>query len=511
MPSIRPLKIWMVSPEMHRIKKSGGMADAVYGLSEGLVKQGHKVTVVMPKHAGTLEFFLRNHFRSLDHFTTLEVKMGDQKVEGEVYRAFLKQGKRRRLNLFFIDTEDCSHFGNRTQLYGYKDDPYRFFFFNMAVYQLYHKINKLAEGQPSLKMFIPDIVHGHDWQSGFIPLFLRQYPNSAHLPFIYNIHNLGYGFDSRLSLGEFSFLLNLPFKQDPAFYSWDKGIEFHGKVDAHKAAIMFSNKIVTVSPHYVDEILSGYTPYPASLYQGILETRRPDVHGILNGLPESFTPQYFYDKKIIPANFSKNDLNGRIINREALQKKAGLPIDKDAMIVTWTSRLAGQKGIDVALESIRDMILENPKLQFIFIADGEPEFVNKLRALRREFPNQLKHLKFSEKLEILALAGGDVLLMPSLYEPCGLNQMKAQLFGTVPLVHETGGLIDTVEYGKTGFSFYNLNSTNLTNKMKNVWEAFQNKESWETIQRAIMSLDYTWPTQANKYVELYREVLESQP
>lgn len=508
MPAVRPLKIWMVTPEMHRIKKSGGMADAVYGLSEGLIDQGHKVTVVMPKHSGTLEYFLRNHFRSLDHFITLQVKLGDQTKQGEVYRAHLKQGGKQRLNLFFIDTIDCTSFGNRTQLYGYDDDPYRFFFFNMAVHSLYGKIARSAQTNANLRRLLPDIIHGHDWQSGFIPLFLSQRPYPAQPPFFYNIHNLGYGFDSRLELGEFSFLINLPIHKNPELYSWNRGIEFHGKVDAHKTAIMYSRKIITVSTHYVNEIMSGYTHYPANLYQGILETRRPDVRGILNGLPKSFSPQYFHEKGTIPASFSPGDLGGRAINRRELQEKFGLPIDDKAMIVSWSSRLAEQKGIGVTIECVREMLRENAGLQFIFIANGDPEFVEKLKALSREFPNQLKYAPFSEELEILALAGGDVLLMPSLYEPCGLNQMKAQLLGCVPLVHETGGLIDTVEYGKTGFSFHGLNTANLSNKIKDVWEAFQNKEFWESIQRKTMSLDYTWPTQAQKYIELYQEALQ---
>ncbi len=506
MRATKPLKVWMVTSEMHRIKKTGGMADAVYGLSGGLLKRGHSVTVVMPNHAGTLGFFIREGLKrgvKISHFTDLNVTLGDQARKTEVFQASfpIKSGN---INFFFIDAADCTQFGTRTRLYGYNDDPYRFLFLNRAIYDLYKYVAKV---KPELA---PDLLHGHDWQSGFTPFFLKRRPNSVHLPFVYNIHNLGYGFGNRFDLAEFSLLINLAMAQEPALFSWDKGIEFHGRVDAHKVALMFSDKIIAVSPEYVQEILSGHTPHPASLYQGVLETRRDDVHGILNGLPEYFGPDHYHEVGFIPETFSAKDLSGRAVNKQVLQAKFDLLIDEKAMTIVWSSRLAGQKGMDVTLKTLPKMIKENPKLQFIFIGDGEEKFVAALKKLSARYPDNLKYSAFVEKDEILALSGADVLLMPSEYEPCGLNQMKAQLMGCVPLVHETGGLKDTVQDSKTGFSFWGLTQKNLSDKMRDAWLAFQNKSSWEEIIRNCMQLDYSWVTQAGLYEELYQEVLARQ-
>ena len=501
-----PLKVWMVSSEMHRIRKTGGMADAVYGLSGGLLKRGHTVTAIMPNHPGTLGFFIKEGLKrgvNISHFTDLNVTLGDQARRTEVFHASfpIESGT---INFFFIDAADYTQFGNRTRAYGYRDDPYRFLFLNRAIYDLYKYV---AQTKPELA---PDLLHGHDWQSGFTPFFLKRHPNSTRLPFVYSVHNLGYGFGNSFDLSEFSLLINMPIKEHANLFSWNKGIEFHGQVDAHKAALMYSDKIVGVSPEYVQEILSGHTPHPANLYKGVLGTRRDDVHGILNGLPEYFGPDHYHEIGFIPETFSEKDLSGRAINKKVLQAKFELSIDEEAMTIVWSSRLAGQKGIDATLETLAQMIQKNSKLQFIFIGDGEEQFVAALKKLSTQYPNNLKYSAFVEKDEILALSGADVLLMPSIYEPCGLNQMKAQLMGCVPLVHETGGLKDTVRDGKTGFSFWGLTPENLSSKMRDAWLAFQHKASWQEIIRNCMQLDYSWVTQAGLYEELYQEVLARQ-
>ena len=294
---------------------------------------------------------------------------------------------------------------------------------------------------------------------------------------------------------------------DPELFGWERGIEFYGKADPHKVAIMFADKIVGVSPQYVQEILAGDTPHPASLYQGILQTRLADVLGILNGLPDDFGPKHYFDQGVIPAKFSPDDLTGRRLNRRFLQRELNLPVDDDAMIAVWSSRIAMQKGIDLVVESLPKILKRIPSLQLVFIGDGDEAWIDKLGTLMLRYPQNIRYSEFIEDLEILALAGGDILLMPSKYEPCGLNQMKAHKLGCVPVVHQTGGLIDTVTDGETGFTFWGLTQDNLVGKMEGTWEAFQHPEYWTAMVRRIMTLDYSWTTRAGEYEALYREVI----
>ena len=495
----RPLNIWMVTPEIHRVRKTGGMADVVYGLSEGLLNRGHRVTVVMPEHLGTIKFFLREGFK-LHHFKKLDVPLGEEVVPTDVFGASIRRPQGRPMRFYFIDAVDSSRFG-RHRVYGYEDDPYRFFFLNRATYQLYAKLQAAER---------PDIVHGHDWQSGYLPHFLKSLGGQcAPPPSIYSIHNLGYGYQNRLEMSEFARFMAYTDETQARLMGWGGPLEFHGKVDGHKTGIVSSDRIVTVSPRYREEILAGATPAPANLYAGILQNRQADLCGILNGLPDDFRPAHFFKAKFLLAAFSSSDLSGKTICRQELQGKLGLPVEAQSMIVVWSSRLAGQKGIDIVLASFERLAVELPKTQFVFVADGENGFQAELQELARRFPRQVRVNPFSERLEILALAGGDVYLMPSRYEPCGLGQMKAQLFGCLPVVHETGGLIDTVQDGQTGFSFKYLTPDNMIGKLKDAWAAFQQREAWKEMVCRAIDLDYSWHNQSARYEELYYDTLRA--
>ncbi|NQT30674.1 MAG: glycogen synthase [Candidatus Saganbacteria bacterium] len=501
------LKIWMVTPEMHRIKKTGGLADAVTGMCEGLVNLGHNVTTVMPKHNGTLEFFLRNRINP-SHFCDLNIRIGDLDVKSEVYKASIKHGDS-RINFFFVDTVDCLQFGNRTKTYGYKDDPYRFFFLDRAVHELYIHIAQRAAAKAGMKRLLPHVIHGHDWQSGFTPFFLKRDPQSAKVPFVYSIHNLGYGFANALGLPEFSHLTGIPMNENPDLFSWNKGIEFYGLVRSHKVAIMYSDILATVSREHARELMAGETPPPGNLYEGVFAAEGADVRGIINGLPDYFRPQHFHEAGTIPANFSAENQAGRAINRAALQGRFNLPQREDAMIVVSSSRIAWQKGIDVVARSLSAMLRKVPGAQYIFIGDGEEEHIRKLQELSGNFGSQVRYVPFNEELEMLALAGGDAILMPSRYEPCGLNQMKGHMLGCLPIANETGGLKDTVIDGQTGFTFRGVTKRNLVRTIDETWQAFQARDRWADMIGNCMLLDYSWTTRAEEYVELYREALKA--
>jgi starch synthase len=178
------------------------------------------------------------------------------------------------------------------------------------------------------------------------------------------------------------------------------------------------------------------------------------------------------------------------------------------MVMVWSSRIAEQKGIQVTIKALSEMMKEVPALQLIFIGDGEERWVNELIAASEIFGKRLRYVPFNENREILALAGGDGLIMPSIFEPCGLNQMKAQKLGCVPLVHATGGLLDTVRDGVTGFSFVGLTPENLVRKMLEMSAAFRNREVWQEIMRACLNQDYSWTTGAGEYEDVYRSLIE---
>jgi starch synthase len=491
----------MVTPELASVKKSGGLADAAQGLSEGLTERGHQVIAVMPKYINTLEAFLRNKFR-MKYYCDLGVPIGDKTTEAQAIKAtFTNPDTRSKMNVFFLDTRDGTAFGSRTRLYGYHDDVYRFFFFNRAAFELYRHIIAAPGGRSGRPA---DIVHSHDWQGAFTPFFFK---HKSSPPTVHTIHNLGYGPDHKMDLADFSWHINLPIQRDPWLFSW-QGAEFHGRVDPSKMGILFADKIVTVSPEHGRELLAGNTPPPGNLYDGILQTRKRDMRGILNGLPDYYNPGHFFETGALPAAFSAQDLEGKRVCRRLLQDRVGLPVDNEAMIVVWSSRLAEQKGIDIAMPAVTSLLERDFNLQFVFVADGEKQWEDSLHQLSRDFPDRFRYFNFAEALEILALGGGDVLLTASRYEPGGLNHRKAQKLGCPPLAHATGGFIDTVEDGKTGFLFKPLMATNLLRKLLAVQRTYQQDRSfWNNMIRNCLELDYSWSKYVDEYIDLYYEAL----
>lgn len=503
--SCRPLHIWMVTPEMSGIKKTGGLADAVTGLSEGLAGLGHTVTAVMPKHLGTLELFLRAKF-NLNYFDDMIVPVGDLRTPTSIIRGSIKdENNGFNLNAFFLDTADATAFGSRTRLYGYNDDAFRFFFFNRAIHELYCKF--LQEKNRS--KFVPDIIHCHDWQTGFTPFLFNYFgPHDSKVRTVYNIHNLGYSCgDRNMDPWTFAHKIGVPTWGDARLFGPD-GLEFYGRIEPHKAAILFADRVIAVSPDYAEELRTGRTDEPGSLYASIFGRRGTDFDGKLNGLPDYFGPEHFAKQGIIPSNYSSDNLEGRWANREALQGKFGLPRDPEAMILAWTSRLAHQKGTDIALQALPEILAGQPKVQVVFVADGEQQFKDTINSLANEFPDRVRYSPFNENLEILTLAGSELIWIPSRFEPCGLNQMKGQKLGSAPWGRETGGLKSTIRHGETGFSFWELSPQTMAKQLlQDIWLAYQNKEFWQGMKANMMRLEYSWAAQAQSYVDSFREAL----
>lgn len=516
------LRIWQVASEVGRIRSAGGMSDAVHGLSQGLAKAGHRVTVVMPNHAGALQYCLREDV-TLTHHAQLNVPVAGKIEKAEVFLASFPviPGSRNRLNVFMIDNRQGTMFGNRVKVYGYPDDARRFYFFNRAVLELYKKLSgKALDPESSRKRarlmdFVPQLVHTHDWPTGFIPYMFRHLENNIRVGLVHNIHNLGYGKEMGLPLEDF---YRLTGDGDPWVYS-SKGMEFFDRVDHTKTAVLFADQIVAVSPTYAQEILSGHTPAPADLYAGILQTRRADVRGILNGLPDDYGPGKFVavpgeeleGEIYLRSAFTPDDLSGKRECRRQLQQHLGLDPNEEALLLAFSGRWVAQKGIDNILGGLETLM--GLPVQFAVIGSGDPGTFRAVMELNRAYPGRFRafgfETGFDERLEALFFAGSDALLMPSVYEPCGLSDMKAQLFGSLPVVTPTGGLKDAVTNGEDGFTIADPSFDSI---LAGVERALQinreNPDGWAKMQKHAMSKNHTWSAAAKRYVdEAYREAV----
>jgi len=498
------LRVWQVSSEVGRFKSTGGMADAVHGLGQGLAKNGHQVGILTPSHSGSLNYCLRDNL-ALVHFAKLRVPLGNRVETAEVFLARLPvdHGEKARISVYLIDSENGLMFSNRTRIYGYNDDAARFLFFNRAVLELYKALAFDPRFQRQRSRLLPQLIHTHDWPTGFTHYFFRHTERGIPVGLVHNIHNLGYGKEKGMTPHEF---YELTGETNPWAYSPD-GFEFFGKMDPTKAAILLSDKTATVSPSYAQEILEGRTPPPASDYAGILQTRRDDIVGILNGLPDDFGPQKFAERESgvkLRAAYTPENLEGKRACRSQLQEHLGLQHDDNALLLAFSGRWATQKGIDVILDYVPALM--NMPVQLAFIGSGDPGMFARVMALNEAFPGRARAIGFEtgfdENLEALFLAGADAVLMPSRFEPCGLVQMKGQKSGTLPIVTDTGGLRDTVIDGETGFIIPEVTAEAIDAGINRALLIFQQDQArWQEMMRQAMRKDYSWSSAARTYVD----------
>jgi starch synthase len=510
----------MASSEVGRIKSAGGMADAVLGLAQALAKLGHRMTVITPCYAGSLDYCLDEAYL-MRKDVTLNVSMGAMgTVNARVHMVRLPVVSENPLYMtaYLIGDQDLKLFGKH-DIYKYDDDPVRFLFFDRAVLELYKKKSSQLN-EPELKGRrsriidrIPQIIHTHDWPTGFIPYYFRHVEKNIRVALVHNIHNLGYGIEKGFPLKEDrNIFYELTGETNPWVYSPD-GMKLHDKIDQTKTAIVFADKIVTVSPSYAQEILEGKSPPPADKYQGILQARRPDVHGILNGLPDDFGPQKFAREGRYPlrAAYSPEDLSGKRECRRQLQQTLGLEPDENASILAFSGRWVEQKGIDVIINNI-GLLMKLP-IQLVIIGSGDPGIFQAITGLNELYPGRFRAKEFDridgESLETLYLAGADAVIMPSRFEPCGLVQMKAQKFGTLPIVNGTGGLRDTVKDGEDGFVIDGVTPESIFGGIDRAITLHHSDRSrWEEMMRNAMRHDYSWIAAAQRYVDLvYREAV----
>jgi starch synthase len=474
------VKVLFVVSECVPFIKSGGLADVAGSLPKELRSLGTDVRVILPKYQSIANEY-KNRMKKLCDFS-VSIGWREQYCGIEVLEL---DG----VTFYFVDNE---YYFKREGLYGYWDDGERFSYFTKAV------LESLAHLD-----YYPDILHCHDWHTGMIPFLLRtQYQwrkGYSFIKTIFTIHNLQFQgvFPKEVMTG----LLGI----DESYFHPEQ-LEFHGNMNFMKAALISSDYITTVSPTYRDEIL---TPYYGEKMEGVLRARAASLQGILNGIDDTYySPEA--GEEFVP--YRKDDLKGKKENKVRLQKKFGLDQNPDIPVVSIVSRLTKQKGLDLVKGVFHEVMQEN--LQFILLGTGDQEFEQFFKEMAAIYPQQLRvNIGFNESLAKQIYAGSDLFLMPSKFEPCGLGQMIALRYGTLPLVRETGGLNDTVQsYNEEtqeghGFSFRNFNAHDMLYTLRRALSFYNNdQETWNHIVREAMGIDCGWAQSAFKYNQLYAKI-----
>lgn len=480
------MKILLASSEVHPYSKTGGLADMVGALGKALARAGHQVGLVTPLFAG-----VRERYPELKRLAVpLDVPLGVLRVTGEIWTLGVMPG----LTIYFVDQPE---FYQRTTLYqkdglDYPDNAERFIFFAKA-------IAHLALHMPEA----PDILHLHDWQAGFAALFIhhqRKLPGWERAPRVcMTIHNLAY--QGVFPASHYA-LTNLPWD-----YFTPAGVEFYGAVNCLKAGISFADVITTVSPHYAQEIT---TPEFGCGLDGLLRFRQASLVGILNGVDYSEWNSSANDFLRHP--YSARDLTGKAANKADLQRECGLSVSPEVPLFGNIGRLVDQKGVDIMIAALEEMLSAN--LQFVLLGSGLPVFQRACQDLAKRYPHQVNiHLKYDEGLAHRIEAGCDFFIMPSRFEPCGLNQMYSLRFGTVPIVRAVGGLDDTVIDPRedptraNGIKFHAYSPAALAKAIRKALVLHDDPALLHHFRINGMSCDFSWDRTAQAYMEVYQTAL----
>ena len=470
------MKILLCASEGAPFAKTGGLADVIGALPKALKKEGHDVRVIMPYYKKIKEKNVA-YYQGYSY-----VRIANRMEYVGVFHAIADD-----VDYYFIDSE---RYFNRDGFYGYGDDGERFAFFCFAVLEAIRVVN-----------FYPDIIHNNDWQTGLIPYILKtnysEHYEYSKIRTVFSIHNIQYQGNFPMDMMG---ILYMPYSSS---------LEFGGCINFMKTAIMESNIITTVSPSYKDEVLTDQYGY---YLNNILGLRYFDFEGILNGIDvDKYDPK---TDKLIYKNYDiKTVASGKKANKEALLKEFGLD-DDDAPLFGLVSRLVDQKGIDLLMPII-DEVINHSNAKFILMGSGDAYYEDFFRSVEARYPNRFKaYIGYSDPVAQKIYAGCDIFLMPSKFEPCGLGQMIAMRYGTLPLVRETGGLKDTVfAYNQytgegTGFTFTNFNAYDLKEVMFLAIDIYNNhKPAFKKLIKQAMEKDYSWKQSALAYINLYKRLV----
>lgn len=474
--------ILFVAGEGSPFIKTGGLADVIGSLPKTLHEKGHDVRVALPLYKKIIE----KHYDKLTRLGTIEVVSGWIRQPATYYCCDVD-------GVIYYFVEHQGYF-ERDGLYGYGDDGERFAFFQKAVLEMIRYID-----------WWPNIINENDWQTGMMPLMTHAlYPGDYRyqdIKHVYTIHNLAFqgNFGKEMLEG----CLGLS-----DYYYENGSVKFDTGISFMKTGIVYADKVTTVSPTYSAEIL---TEQFGERMDAILRYRREDLWGIVNGINTvEWNPE---TDKLLAKNYtSKTVTAGKKANKLALQKELGLEENKDVCLIGIVSRLTNQKGVYLITERMNEIM--DLGVQFVILGTGETEAENAFKWLENEHKGKAcYYCGYNEELAHRIYAGCDLFLMPSLFEPCGLGQLIAMHYGSLPLVRETGGLKDTVHpYNRytgegNGFSFWGSESQDLMNTLRYALEQYNdNPEAWKALVQNAMATDVSWDKSAEIYEELYYQL-----
>ncbi|HVU27404.1 MAG TPA: glycogen synthase GlgA [Verrucomicrobiae bacterium] len=480
------MKILLASSEVYPFSKTGGLADMVAALGKALARAGHEARIVTPFYRGIREKF--PEIQKVDWW--FDLPLGMKQFQAELYSLEPEKG----LTIYFIHQPDFYH---RNGFYqenniSYADNAERFIFFSKCVAHLARYLS-----------WQPDVVHVHDWQIGLVPALIlnqQKYEGWGNPPrTCLTIHNLAY--QGIFPREKFS-LTNLP----PEFFT-PEGAEYYGQLNCLKAGIAYADAITTVSPRYAREITTR--EFGCGL-DGFLRKRQNKLFGILNGVD--------YDEWNTTHNsflfhlFSATRLAGKTKNKLALQKELGLPVSKQIPLFGTISRLAEQKGVDIQLGALEEML--NADMQFVLLGSGSPVYEQGYQELAKRFPDKVAvWFGYDEKLSHRIEAACDFFLMPSRYEPSGLNQMYSLRYGTIPIVRAIGGLDDSVidftenSIQATGIKFHEYSARALAKAIRKALALYNQKKLFRRFRQNAMKMDFSWKQTVSRYIKVFEQIL----
>ncbi len=497
MPSSKKLRILYVTTEVFPFCKAGGLAEVSAALPQKIMEMGHDVRVIVPKYGNVDE--KKHKIHEVVRLKDLSVNIGDKEVVFSLRSSFIV-GTRARVQIYFLDNDE--YFGKRHSLFtdpitgeDFEDNDERFILLSKAVFEL---ITKLG--------WYPDIIHCNDWQCGLIPAYLRAFtannPLFSKIKSLFTIHNLAVQ-------GSFPFesfaKTNLPDEYNNDF----TGVISKGRLNFMKSALNFSDSINTVSEKYAEEICNDQN-FSDGLFQ-ILNSKKDKISGIINGIDENiWNPEC---DKFISKQYSLKNPESKVENKITLSDKFNLDYSEDIPLIGIISKLIDSKGFDILTEAFEELMKMDIKL--ILLGSGDKKYHSFFEDAMYNYQDKFScYLGNDEELAHLIAAGADIYLMPSLFEPCGLNQMYSLIYGTVPVVRATGGLADTVQdfnyedHTGNGIVFSDYSSEALIEAVRRAVSIYRDdKNSWQKLVKSGMKANFNWNCSSKSYVSLYKEII----
>ncbi|MDE7372989.1 MAG: glycogen synthase GlgA [Clostridia bacterium] len=474
------MKILFVASEAAPFIKSGGLGDVAGALPQAFKKAGHDCRVIIPYYKDEINGDFQNTFR---YIASTYVDLSWRRQYCGVFEA-----KYNGVTYYLIDNE---YYFKRRGLYGHFDDGERFAFFSKAVLEVLPLID-----------FFPDVLHANDWHTALTPVFLdvfyRFSEEYQHIKTVFTIHNIE--FQGKYGTELAGDILGLP--------DWAHSLVMNGDcVNFMKGGIEASNAVTTVSETYAGEILDPFYSYGL---EGILSQRRYKLSGVVNGIDQNvFDPTS--DKRLFKQYGVSDYAKGKAANKKALCEMINLSYDENRPLVAMVTRLTEQKGMDLVSAVIDDIMRAD--IQMVVLGTGDWKYENMIKSVEGRYPNKFRAiLAFSQDLASKLYGASDLFLMPSKFEPCGLSQLIAMKYGSIPIVRETGGLKDTVpafnsETGEgKGFTFKTYNSYDMLDAVWRAYASYHDKPQWDKVVHNAMTSDFSWDVSAQKYIELFENL-----